>query len=477
MMRLKKNPLLSLIFFCSLFYACEQKEITTPNVIVIFADDLGYADVGCFGAEGFTKPHLDQMADEGALFTDFHVAAHVCTPSRAALLTGRYPQRIGLTRVLFPWSKDGLAPEELTIAEVLQEEGYNTTCIGKWHLGHKPEFLPTSQGFDSYFGIPYSNDMSQDGEVPVSAEVKFNNGYTLEDYLSFQGDSMSKENYRRWVPNVPLMRDTLVVEWPVDQSTLTQRYTSEAISFVKEQRDKPFFLYLAHTMPHIPLYVSDQFKGTSKKGIYGDVIQEIDWSVGQILQTLRNEGVDRQTLVIFTSDNGPWLLFGEEGGSALPLRDGKGSSYEGGQRVPCIMWWPGTIPGNYVCDQFASTMDILPTVAGLAKAELPEKLILDGYDILPLMVNEEGALSPYDHFIYHGNEAVRSGAWKYRFGPEHGMWAFPPSEQEGKDLSKAKKEQLFNLDDDRGETENLIKQYPGKADELKVLLSGKTEEF
>jgi arylsulfatase A len=307
--------------------------------------------------------------------------------------------------------------------------------------------------------------------------VKFNEGYTREDYLSFQGDSMSKENYRRWVPNVPLMKDTLVVEWPVDQSTLTQRYTSEAISFVKEQKDKPFFLYLAHTMPHIPLYVSDQFKGTSEKGIYGDVIQEIDWSVGQILQTLRNEGVDRQTLVIFTSDNGPWLLFGEEGGSALPLRDGKGSSYEGGQRVPCIMWWPGTIPGNYVCDQFASTMDILPTVAGLAKAELPEKLILDGYDILPLMVNEEGALSPYDHFIYTGNEAVRSGAWKYRFGPEHGMWAFPPSEQEGKDLSKAKKEQLFNLDDDRGETENLIKQYPGKADELKVLLSGKTEEF
>ena len=277
-----------------------------PNFVVIFTDDQGYQDVGCFGAPKIKTPNLDRMAAEGMKFTDFYVAASVCSPSRAALLTGCYPTPTGVTRVLFPRDKTGLKPGMKTIADVLKTRGYATTCIGKWHLVHKPPHLPTFHGFDSYFGIPYSNDMRP----------------------------------------TPLMRNTETVEEPANQATLTQRYTEEAVAFLKANKDKPFFLYVPHTMPHVPLAASETFKGRSAGGLYGDVIEEIDWSTGEILKTLKELGVDSKTLVIYTSDNGPWLSKKAHGGCSLPLRDGKFSTYEGGFREPCSMRWPGTIPAR-----------------------------------------------------------------------------------------------------------------------------------
>jgi len=285
-----------------------------PNFVIIFTDDQGYADVGCFGAKGFATPNLDRMAAEGTKFTDFYSAAPVCSPARAALLTGCYPRRVSIPRVLFPRDNIGLNPEEITIAELLKKRGYATACIGKWHLGHLPQFLPTSQGFDYYFGLPYSNDMSP----------------------------------------LPLIEGNQAIEHDPDQNTLTQRYTEKAVDFITKNKDRPFFLYLPHTMPHVPLGVSENFKGKSARGLYGDVIMEIDWSVGKILQTLKKLNLDEQTLVIFTSDNGPWLSKGKHGGKADPLRDGKFSTYEGGMRMPCIMRWPGKIPPAKVCSEIAT---------------------------------------------------------------------------------------------------------------------------
>jgi len=371
-----------------------------PNVIVIFADDLGYGDLACYGHPSMRTPRFDRMAKEGLRFTSFYVAASVCTPSRAGLLTGRYPLRSGMCsdtrRVLFPDSSGGLPASEVTIAEILRALGYATGCVGKWHLGHLPEYLPTKQGFDSYFGIPYSNDMDRVADGKLGKNIFWN------------------PESKFW--NVPIMRDDKVVERPAQQHTLTKRYTEEAVKFIKGNKDRPFFLYLAHSMPHVPLFASKDFAGKSKRGLYGDVIEELDWSTGQILDTLREEGIAENTLVIFTSDNGPWLIFGLHGGSAGLLRDGKGSTWEGGVRVPCLMWWPGQIPAGSTTTDIASTLDILPTVTKLTGGKLPADCPLDGYDLSSHLTGK--AKSPRDAmFFYRGTKlyAVRQGPYKAHF--------------------------------------------------------------
>jgi arylsulfatase A-like enzyme len=379
-----------------------------PNFVVIFTDDQGYADVGCFGAEGFETPNIDRMAAEGAKFTSFYSAAPVCTPARAALLTGCYPMRVSMPRVLFPRDKIGLNPDEITIADILKARGYATCCIGKWHLGHLPDFLPTRQGFDYYFGIPYSNDMKP----------------------------------------VVIVENEETIETKPDQSQLTRRYTEKAVEFITSHKDRPFFVYLPHTMPHVPLYASDAFTGKSKQGLYGDVIMELDWSVGEILRTVKQLGIDEKTLVIFTSDNGPWLSKGEHGGSAIPLRDGKFATYEGGMREPCVMRWPGKIPAGMVCSEMATTMDFLPTLAGLAGAKAPADRIIDGKDIWALMTDPK-ANTPYEEFFYYFEGqlgAVRSGKWKLVVEHKIHNRVIPAA--------------LYNLQDDIAEQQDVSAQHP-----------------
>jgi arylsulfatase A-like enzyme len=405
-------------------------EARQPNVIIIFTDDQGYRDIGCFGATGFTTPNLDRMAAEGRKFTDFHVLAAVCTPSRAALMTGCYPKRVGMTKVLFPRDDIGLNPNEVTVAEVLKSRGYATMCIGKWHLGHHARFLPVNQGFDEYFGIPYSNDM---GMTQGSGELRTDG-----------------KN-----PPLPLLQNENIVESEPDQSQLTRRYTEQAIQFIKTNRGKPFFLYLPHTFPHSPWFASNAFRGKSDHGLYGDMIEEIDWSTGEILDTLRELGLEKDTLVIFTSDNGPALRKdGVPCGSALPLRGGKFSSYEGGDREPCIMWWPETIPAGTTCAELVSAMDVLPTVAAIAGAELPADRIIDGHDIGPLIRGEPGSKSPYDFFCrFRGANliAVRQGPWRLY-------------------LAKGKQSaELYNLEKDISETQNVAAEYPEVVQRLAEL--------
>ncbi|QDU63138.1 Arylsulfatase [Planctomycetes bacterium Pan216] len=357
-----------------------------PNVVIIFTDDLGYGDLGCYGHPTIATPNLDQMAAQGMKFTDFYSACSVCTPSRAALMTGRLPIRNGMwgnRRVLFPNSPGGLQQSEVTIARALKQVGYETLCVGKWHLGHHPEYLPTSHGFDQYFGIPYSNDM----------EVE-----------------------KRGDPPLPLMENETVLEAPVDQTTLTKRYTEKVVSYIKEKKDDSFFIYYAQTFPHVPLYASKDFKGKSRRGLYGDVVEEIDWSVGKILDTLRQEGLAEKTLVFFTSDNGPWLIKMLEGGSAGLLREGKGCTYEGGMRVPALAWWPGTVKAGSVNHELASTLDLLPTVAELTGAKLPQDRSYDGFSMVPML--EGTGPSKRDHmFFYRRNElyAVRLGDHKAHY--------------------------------------------------------------
>ena len=372
----------------------------TPNFVLIFMDDQGYQDIGVFGSKSIRTPNLDNMANEGMKFTDFYSLAAVCSPSRAGLMTGCYPPRVGITKVLFPRDIIGLNPDETTIAEMLKTKNYSTAAIGKWHIGHLPKFLPTNHGFDSYFGIPYSNDM--DG-------VKGKNRNLDEAWIN--------RDISPW--NVPLLRNTKEIERPVNQNSITKRYTQEAQKFIRNNKSNPFFLYLPHSMPHIPLFVSDEFYTNNPKEAYIRTIEEIDHSVGQILKTLKETGVDNNTLVIFTSDNGPWhLKLRHHGGSALPLRGAKFSTWEGGMRVPTIMRWPGKIPAGSVCKEITAACDILPTFGKLAKAELP-KYKIDGKNIWPLMTGEINAKSPHaDFYYYRGNglRAIRSGNWKLHIG-------------------------------------------------------------
>lgn len=373
---------------------------TSPNIVVIYADDLGWGDLACYGHPAIRTPHLDRMAAEGMRFTEFYSAAEVCTPSRTALLTGRYPIRSGMChdqfRVLRSISSGGLPKEEVTLAEALKSKGYVTGCVGKWHLGHLPEHLPPRHGFDHYFGMPYSNDMLPAPDAPKGRDKFF------------------VENNDFW--RTPLIRGTEIVEPQPDQRQLTRRYTEEAVKFVRENRSRPFFLYFAHTFPHVPLFASQRFRGKSPAGIYGDVVEELDWSVGQVLDTLRREGLEKQTLVIFSSDNGPWLIFDTHGGSAGLLRDGKGSTFEGGMRVPGIFWWPGKIPAGVIQREMGLTMDVLPTCGKLAGVELPADRVLDGRDISPLLFGT-GTVER-DVFIYYRGTtlyAARLGPWKAHF--------------------------------------------------------------
>ncbi len=421
-----------------------------PNVVIIFADDLGYGDVGCYGAKGYQTPHLDRLAREGARFTDFYVAQAVCSASRTALLTGCYPNRLGILGALGPASQHGIHDDETTIAEVLKRRGYATAIYGKWHLGHHPKFLPTRHGFDDYYGLPYSNDM-----WPKHPTAKF--------------------------PDLPLVEGEKTIALNPDQTKLTTTYTERAVRFIEKNKDRPFFVYLPHAMPHVPLFVSDRHKGKTERGLFGDVIAEIDWSAGEILATLQKHGLDKNTLVIFTSDNGPWLSYGDHAGSSGPLREGKGTSFDGGVRVPFLARWPGRIPAGLTCKEPAMTIDVLPTIAKIAGADLP-KLPIDGKDIGPLLRGEAGAKSPHEAlYFYWGQslEAVRAGPWKLHF--PHGYRSLtgkPGSGGQPGGYSQAKIGlSLFNLEKDVGETTNVADQHPDVAARLKALADKMREEL
>ncbi len=417
-----------------------------PNVVIVFCDDAGYADVGCFGAEGFETPNLDRMAAEGMRFTDFYSGSALCSPSRAALMTGCYPLRVGIPNVLFPGSEDGLNPEETTIAELLRERGYATACFGKWHLGHHKKFLPTHHGFDEYYGLPYSNDMWP--MHPQNDQYKF--------------------------PDLPLIEGDKTIAYNPDQSQLTTQYAERSVKFIEKNKDRPFFLYLPHSMPHVPLFVSDKFKGKSEQGMYGDVLMEIDWSVGQILKTLKRLGIDKNTLVIFSSDNGPWLNYGNHAGSAKPLREGKGTTFDGGNREPTIMRWPGKIKGGSVCGEMAVMFDILPTVAGLAGAKMPERRI-DGKDIWPLMSGRFGAKSPHEALFYYRSralEAVRSGKWKLHFPHKYRTLSGREGGKDGLPVDYDPASiglELFDLESDIGEQHDVSAKHPDVVERLMKL--------
>ncbi|MHC4993869.1 MAG: sulfatase family protein [Planctomycetota bacterium] len=411
-----------------------------PNVVIIFTDDQGYNDLSCYGSKTINTPHLDKLAAQGARFTDFHVAASVCSPSRAALLTGSYPIRTGVTGVLFPRHDIGLNPADYTIADILKTQGYATACVGKWHLGRLPKFLPTRHGFDSYFGIPYSNDMDRAEEVPDANSIAGLDRAWRGGHIEY------------W--NVPLIRDEEEIERPVEQRTLTERYTQEAVKFIAANADRPFFLYMPHTMPHIPLFVSDNFYTEDVNKAYKATIEEIDASVGRVMAALEAQGVADNTLVVFTADNGPWLGKKHHGGSADPLRDGKFSVYEGGFRVPCIMRWPGRIPAGVVNDHMASTIDLLPTIANITGAKLPQGHTIDGHDITELITGQPGATSPHEYFYFYSGRnlrAIRHGDWKVVL------------EVKGRN---PKPVQLFNLKDDRVEQKNLASQRPDLVERI-----------
>lgn len=412
-----------------------------PNVVLIFTDDQGYGDVGCYGATGFETPNLDRLAKQGLRFTDFYVGCPVCSGSRTALMTGCHFQRLNVPPVLFPGNRNGLNPKEVTIAETLKPLGYRTAIIGKWHLGHLPPFLPTRQGFDEFYGIPYSNDMTIDPRSAKLAEgCLFRQGMTAERALN-------EKPRRNWVP---LMRGDEVIEYPADQTTLTKRYTEEAVKFIHLNKERPFFLYLPHTMPHLPMAVSAEFKGRTKN-LFGDVMEEIDWSVGEIMTALDDAEVARNTLVIFTTDNGT------RSGSSGPLRGRKASTYEGGIRVPCIMRWPGKIPAGETCSEIAATIDVHPTLAAITGAKLPTDRVIDGHDIRPLMFAEAGATSPHEHYILaHGGGCVRSGKWKY----------YPPRGKRGN--RPGQPAELYDLSTDLGEETNVAADHPDIVQKLQA---------
>ena len=407
-----------------------------PNFIIIFCDDMGYGDVGCFGSTKHRTPNIDRMAAEGMRFTSFYVTSGVCTPSRSSLMTGCYPRRVNMHEsdmnecVLFPVARKGLNPNEITIADVLKGRGYATACVGKWHLGDQPEFLPTRQGFDYYYGIPYSNDM---------------------------GARQRKKN-----PPLPLLRNEKVIEAPADQNTLTRRYTEEVVKFITANKDQPFFVYLPHTMPHNPVHSSEKFRGKSANGGYGDCVEEIDWSTGEILATLKKLDIDDRTLVVFTSDNGAASRWG---GGNLPLSGFKGSTMEGGMREPCVVRWPGHVPAGKACDELTTTIDLLPTFARLAGTKAPTDRIIDGRDIWPLMAGRDGEKSPHEAFYYYQMDqlqAVRDNRWKLHLPlkVQRRHW--------GKGIPN-RPMALYDLKADIGEKTNVADRHPDVVKRLLAL--------
>jgi arylsulfatase A len=432
---MKFTTILALLSITGTLHAADSER---PNFIVIFCDDLGYGDLGCYGSVKNRTPHIDRLAREGVKFTDFYSSSPVCTPSRSSLMTGCYPRRVGMHEdftghwVLIPRSRRGLNPEEITVAEVLKSQGYATACIGKWHLGDQPEHLPTRHGFDRYFGIPYSNDMQSAG----------------------RGD-----------PPLPLVEQDAVIEAPADQTTLTKRYTEQVISFIEDNKANPFFVYLPHTFPHVPLFASPEFRGKSENGRYGDSIEEIDWSTGQILACLDRLELAENTLVIFTSDNGS---NGRNGGSNQPLSGVKGSTMEGGMRVPMIARWPGRIAAESTCSELATTMDVLPTFCSLTGAALPKKK-LDGFDISGMLFGDDNAKTEYKALYYYRRrqlQAIRSGEWKYHLPLKktHPNWA--SAEQTG----RGRPGKLVNLKRDLQEKTNVADANPDVLKRMDELL-------
>jgi arylsulfatase A len=429
--------------------AAAATKATRPNIVIIYIDDMGYADIGPFGAKGYSTPNLDRMAREGMKFTSFYSAQAVCSASRTALLTGCYPNRLGIGGALPPHAKVGISSNEMTIAQVCKQLGYATAIFGKWHLGDAQQFLPLQHGFDEYFGLPYSNDMTPHrypGET--------------RDYVK-----------------LPLINQNTVVNPDVRdpaQDQLTTWYTEHAVSFIHRHRGEPFFLYVPHAMVHVPLHVSDKFRGKTRRGLFGDVVEELDWSVGQILAALKQDGLDERTLVMFCSDNGPWLCFGDHAGSAYPLREGKGTSWDGGVREPTLMRWPGHIPAARVCDAPLMTIDMLPTIAHLIGAKLPPNKI-DGLDITDVLTGQTKK-SPHDvlYFYYHQNdlEALRSGKWKLELAREYRSLNGRPGGKNGRpakyDSLKIPEPELFDLNADPGEQHDLADKH---SDVLKKLLA------
>ncbi|MCH2205533.1 MAG: sulfatase [Lentisphaerales bacterium] len=453
-----------LILTLTVSFFAEEK----PNFILIFTDDQGYQDLGCFGSPKIKTPEIDKMAKEGARFSDFYSANAICSASRAALLTGRYPSRNGVFHVYYPGASKGLRPEEVTIAEVLKAVDYRTSIIGKWHLGDRQKYLPTKQGFDSYFGIPFSNDMWMHKDLELADDIKLFGGVTVEQIKSGEAGKGVKGQKRGG--KVPLMRDEKVVEYPVDQTYITERYTDEALKIIKEseQRKQPYFIYLAYSMPHVPLYTSPKFQGKSERGPYGDTIEEMDYHIGRILKHLKSSGADKNTLVIFTSENGPWKLSKNRGGSALPLKGAKFSTYEGGHRVPCVMWWPGTIPAGTDSKEIATTLDFMPTLVALAGAELPKGRILDGKNMIALLKDGAKGKSEYEQFFYWSKkniEGLRIGDMKLRV------------KYNTKTKTRAEPE-LYNLAEDISESNNLATQMPEKlATMMKILLQAEKDQL
>ena len=413
-----------------------------PNIILINCDDLGYGDLGCYGSTVHETPALDRLAAEGTRFADFYMASPVCTPSRGAMMTGCYPPRIGLATVdggawvLFPGHSMGLNPEERTIAGVLRDQGYATRLVGKWHLGDQPEFLPTRHGFDGYYGLPYSNDMGRQ----AGREDRF--------------------------PPLPLLRDEEVIQEQPDQAALTERYVEDGVRFVREHAAEPFFLYFAHMHVHLPLYAPEKFLKQSKNGSYGAAVECVDWSVDVLLQEVARQGLDENTIIMFTSDNGSRT---HEGGSNDPLRGTKGTTWEGGQRVPFVVRWPGQVPAGQVCGEVTTSMDLLPTLARLAGTEEPQDRIVDGRDIRPLVLGEAGSRSPHEAFFYYFKsdlEAVRVGQWK--------LFVRRWSRQ---DQVSEEVEELYDLESDIGETTNVSAQHPEVVARLTRLIEECVEDM
>lgn len=439
------------LLIASFVMPCAAFAARQPNLVIIFMDDMGYADVSCFGAQGYTTPNIDKLAAEGRKFTNFHVAQPVCSASRCALLTGCYPNRVGIHGALGPSAKHGLSADETTLAEIVKQKGYATAAVGKWHLGSLPQFLPVKHGFDTYYGLPYSNDM-----WPFHPQAK-PGAY----------------------PKLPLIENDQVIDadvTPEDQTHLTTDYTTRSVQFIEKNKDQPFFLYLAHSMVHVPLYVSDKFAGKSGKGIFADVMLEVDWSVGQIMDTLKKNGLEDNTWVIFTSDNGPWLSYGDHGGSAGPLREGKGTCWEGGTRVTGIMKWPGKIPAGTTTDAMMMTIDVLPTVAHVIDAKLPEHTI-DGLNCWPLVTGEPGAKNPHYFyaFYYQQNElqALSSGDGRWKLQLPHGYRSLPegqPKATGGKPVNYVNKKinqpELYDLYTDISESKDLAAQNPDEVAKL-----------
>ena len=448
----------SLVTFQASAQKTTQFKQATPNIVLIFIDDMGYGDLSCFGATQYNTPNIDRLAATGMRFTNFYVAQAVSSASRAGLMTGCYSNRVGVSGALMPYDSIGINPEEEIIPELLGIKGYRSCIVGKWHLGHHYPFLPLQNGFDEYFGLPYSNDM-----WPVDYDGK----------PATKDKAANKLVY----PQLPLIKGNekiREIETLEDQAILTTLYTEYAVDFINRNKSNPFFLYLAHSMVHVPLAVSDKFKGKSKQGLFGDVVMEVDWSVGEIMKTLEKNGLTQNTLVIFTSDNGPWMNFGNHAGSAGGLREGKGCSWEGGQRVPCLMSWPARIPAGIICNNISSTIDILPTLCAITCADLPLKKI-DGVNILPLLEGNFNA-NPRDVFYYfyrkNSLENIRKGQWKLALPhtfrsyegklPGNDGW---PGQYSNGNTDYA----LYDLRRDPGERYDVKESYPDVVEDIKKL--------